>query len=223
LAADRPEVAEALFGESGRSPMIFQYNPLLHHVETNAKGELLFTVTRHATVAPKVRYNVHDSGGVLREDDLRRRLAGFGIRLEDLDPTDRRLVRMPYLYVFGRRDSTVSVMGANIYPGDIEAGIFAEPELAEQVLSYRLGIREERPGETRPLVAIQLARGEPSVALADALATAIERQLATENRDYQEAMSEYPALMRPIIELHARAAGPFADDADRIKHRYVAA
>ena len=223
LAAERPEIAEALFGESARSPMIFQYNPLLHHVETNASGELLFTVTRHATVAPKVRYNVHDAGGVIREDEVRRRLAAFGIRLEDLDPERRRSVRMPFLYVFGRRDSTVSVMGANIYPADIEAGIFAEPELAEQVLSFRLGIREERPGETRPLVAVQLARGEPSAALADALGAAIERQLATQNRDYQEAMSEYPALMRPIIEVHARATGPFADDADRIKHRYMAA
>ncbi len=131
------------------------------------------------------------------------------------------MVRMPYLYVFGRKDSTVSVMGANIYPGDIEAGIYSEPLLAEQVLSYRLALREEQPGETRPLIAIQLARGEPSPALRDALAGAIERQLASQNADYQEAIKEYPALLVPIIELHARGAGPFADDADRIKHRYI--
>ena len=222
LAAERPEIARALFGESGRSPMVFQYNPLLHHVETNGAGELLFTVTRHATLSPKVRYNVHDEGGVIRDDELRRRLAAFDLRLEDLVPGERRMVRMPYLFVFGRKDSTVSVMGANIYPGDIEAGIYADPALAEQVLSFRLAIREDRPGETRPLIAIQLARGDPSPGLADALASAIERQLATANADYQEAMKEYPALLVPIVELHARGSGPFADDADRIKHRYVA-
>ena len=225
LAAERPEIAEALFGESGRSPMVFQYNPLLHHVERNANGELLFTVTRHATLAPKVRYNVHDEGGVIRDDDLRARLAAFGIRLEDLVPDGgrTRLVRMPYLFVFGRKDSTVSVMGANIYPGDIEAAIYAEPSLAAQVLSFSLGIREERPGETRPLVSIQLARDEPSDSLTDALAAAIQRQLASQNRDYQEAMTEYPALMVPLVEVHARGTGPFAGDGDRIKHRYVAA
>lgn len=221
LAADRPEIAQALFGESGRSPMVFQYNPLLHHVETNVGGELLFTVTRHATLAPKVRYNVHDEGGAIRDDDLRRRLAPFGIRPQDLLPGLPRLVRMPYLYVFGRKDSTVSVMGANIYPADIEAGLYADPSLAEHVLSFRLSIREETPGETRPLVSIQLARGESSALLADALAAAIQRQLAAQNRDYQEAMTEYPALMVPIVELHARGEGPFAGDADRIKHRYV--
>ena len=223
LAAARPEIAQALFGESARSPMVFQYNPLLHHIETNANGELLFTVTRHATLAPKVRYNVHDEGGVIRDDELRARLADFGVDLDALDPTRRRHVRMPYLYVFGRRDSTVSVMGANIYPADIEAGIYADPALAERVLSFALSIREERPGETRPLVSIQLARDEPTPALTDALAAAIGRQLATQNADFQEAMREYPALMVPIVELHARGTGPFAGDGDRIKHRYVAA
>ena len=221
LAAERPDIAGALFGESTRSPMVFQYNPLLHHVEINASGELLFTVTRHATLSPKVRYNVHDEGGIIRDDDLRRRLGKFGMRPEDLVPGTPRLVRMPYLYVFGRKDSTVSVMGANIYPADIEAGLYADPRLAEHVLSFRLAIREERPGETRPLISVQLARGESSPALTDALAAAIARQLASQNRDYQEAMSEYPALMVPIVELHARGEGPFADDTDRIKHRYV--
>ena len=221
LAAERPEIAEALFGESGRSPMVFQYNPLLHHVEVNSRGELLFTVTRDATLAPKVRYNVHDEGGLIREDDLRCRLASFGIRPEDLVTDGPRLVRMPFLFVFGRKDSTVSVMGANIYPGDIEAGLFSDPALASDVLSFRLSLHEERPGETRPMVDIQLARGESSPALTDALAGAIERQLAAQNRDYQEAMHEYPALMVPIVRVHARGTGPFADDGDRIKHRYV--
>ena len=130
---------------------------------------------------------------------------------------------MPYLFVFGRKDSTVSVMGANIYPGDIEAAIYAEPDLAVRVLSFSLGIREERPGETRPLVSIQLAREDPSADLIDALAAAISRQLATQSRDYQEAMSEYPALMVPLVESFARGTGPFAGDGERIKHRYVTA
>ena len=222
LAAERPEIAQELFGESARSPMVFQSNPLLHPIETNANGELLFTVTRHATLAPKVRYNVHDEGGVIRDDDLRRTLHGFGVDLDELDPVRRRHVRMPYLYVFGRRDSTVSVMGANIYPADIEAGIYADAALAAQVLSFALAIREDRPGETRPLVSIQLARSEPSDGLTDALARAIGGQLAAQNADYQEAMREYPALMQPIVELHARGTGPFVGDGDRIKHRYVA-
>ncbi len=222
LAIKRRDIAEVLFGEADRVPMVFQYNPLLHHVETNARGELLFTVCRAATLSPKVRYNVHDEGGVLRDDELRRRLAPFAIQLEELAPTGfGRLVRMPYLYVFGRKDSTVSVMGANIYPADIEAGLYAHPELAARVRSYRFSILEERPGETRPLVAIELERGDPDDAFTAAIAAAIETQLLATNRDYQEAVTEYPSLMVPAVQCHAAGTGPFAGDADRIKHRYV--
>ena len=35
-------------------------------------------------------------------------------------------------------------------------------------------------------------------------------------------MREHPALMVPVVRLHALGTGPFAGDGDRIKHRYVA-
>ena len=38
LAIERPDVAEAVFGEADRSPMVFQFNPFFHHIETNASG-----------------------------------------------------------------------------------------------------------------------------------------------------------------------------------------
>ena len=151
LALERREIAEALFGETDRVPMVFQYNPMLHHVETNARGELLFTVCRSGTLSPKVRYNVHDEGGVLRDDELRRRLAAFGITPESLAPAGfGRLVRMPYLFVFGRADSTVSVMGANIYPVDVEGGIYADPSLAAHVRSFRLSLLRGAAGRDPP-------------------------------------------------------------------------
>jgi len=224
LAAHRADVAEALFGESDRSPMLFQFNPFYHHVETNALGELLFTVARDGTLSPKVRYNPHDEGGVLRDDELRARLATVGIRLEDVAPLSaRRLIRMPYLYVFGRKDSTVSVMGANIYPEDIESAIFSEPQSARRILSYQLSVLEEEPGETRPHVAIQLLDEEPDQGFADEIATLLTARLRTFNRDYREAIGEYPELMPFAVSLHRRGEGPFAGADRRIKFRYIAA
>lgn len=34
-------------------------------------------------------------------------------------------------------------------------------------------------------------------------------------------LGEYPALMAPVVRTHAPGSGPFADEASRIKHRYV--
>jgi phenylacetate-CoA ligase len=223
LARERSDVAQALFGEPDRSPMVFQYNPFFHHVGANANGELVFTVSRHGTLLPKIRYNPHDEGGVLRDDQLRARLADFGIRLEDLLPDGhRRLIRMPYLYVFGRKDGTVSVMGANIYPEDIADAIYADASVAARVLSWQLSVVEERPGETRPKVDIQLVRDDPSPELAAQLSELLTGALRRTNRDYREAFGEYPALMPVLVDAHRRGEGPFAGSESRIKFRYVA-
>ncbi len=223
LAMERPDVAQAVFGETDRSPMVFQYNPFFHHVEVNARRELLFTVARHGTLSPKIRYNPHDEGGVLRDDELRVRLASVGTQLEDLlPPGGRRLIRMPYLFVFGRKDSTVSVMGANIYPEDIEATIYSAPEIARRILSYQLSLREERPGETRPQVAIQLLADEPTDPFRDTVATLLTDGVRNLNRDYREAFGEYAALMPFTVQLYRRGEGPFAGSDKRIKFRYIA-
>ena len=223
FAMDRPDVAEAVFGEADRSPMVFQYNPFFHHVEANERRELLFTVARHGTLSPKIRYNPHDEGGVLRDDDLRARLANVGVRLEEIVPAGgRRLIRMPYLFVFGRKDSTISVMGANIYPEDIEATIYSAPAVAQRVLSFQLSVVEERAGETRPHVAIQRLEDEPTDAFRDRVASLLTEGVRNLNRDYREAFGEYPALMPFTVDLHRRGAGPFAGSDHRIKFRYIA-
>ena len=45
--------------------MIFQYNALDYIIETTPEGELLFTIGRQTSAAPKIRYNLHDLGGTL--------------------------------------------------------------------------------------------------------------------------------------------------------------
>jgi phenylacetate-CoA ligase len=223
LARERGDVSQLLFGSVDRSPMVFQYNPFFHHVTTNERRELLCTVTRHDTMLPKIRYNPHDEGGVLRDDDLRARLATLDVRLEDLVPADsRRLIRMPYLYVFGRKDGTVSVMGANIYPEDIADAIYTDASVAGRILSWQLSVDESRPGETRPRVDIQLIRGDPDEAFRDRLAGLLTDQLRRTNRDYREAFGEYPALMPVLVDVHRRGEGPFAGTESRIKFKYVA-
>lgn len=223
LARERPDVSQALFGEADRSPMVFQYNPFFHHIGVNESRELLFTVTRHGTLLPKVRYNPHDEGGVLRDDQLRARLADFDISLESLVPdASRRLIRMPYLYVFGRKDGTVSVMGANIYPEDIEAAIYADASVAGRILSWQLSVDEPRPGETRPRVAIQLIRDDPSKEFTAQVSGLLTDHLRRTNRDYREAFGEYPALMPVLVDVHRRGEGPFAGTESRIKFKYVA-
>ena len=132
LARARPDIRAALFGDDPRLPMVFQYNALIHYLEVNAERELVCTVSRLDLLSPRVRYDVHDQGGIVDFATVRRILAGFGYDIGRLAEAAELAgprgplpwaepIPLPFVWVNGRRDATVSVMGANIYPEDIES------------------------------------------------------------------------------------------------------
>ena len=77
LLRDRPEIGEALGLPGHALPMVFQYNPLDYYIETTESDELLFSICRLDSLSPKLRYNLHDSGCVVRFPELTRVLAGL--------------------------------------------------------------------------------------------------------------------------------------------------
>ena len=84
LARARPDIRRALFGTDARLPMVFQYNPLIHFLEVNELGEVICTVSRLDLLAPRIRYNVHDAGGVIEYARVKRVLAEYGFDLDRL-------------------------------------------------------------------------------------------------------------------------------------------
>jgi phenylacetate-CoA ligase len=48
------QLSQKLFGRE-MPPMIFQYNPLDYIIETTPAGELVFTIGRQTSAAPKIR------------------------------------------------------------------------------------------------------------------------------------------------------------------------
>jgi phenylacetate-CoA ligase len=217
LCRQRPEVRTALFGSDSRLPMLFQFNPLVHYVEVNANRELLFTISRRSLLSPRVRYNVHDEGGVARYDEMQRKLAACGIDLDALGArAGHKRLPLPFFWIYGRRDYTVSVMGANIYPEDIEQCLYAEPALARTTHSFCLALEEGAGAAVNPKFVFEID-AEPTPELAAMFRTAMLERLIALNADFREAWKEYPQSVTPIIELHRCGTGPFAADAVRIK------
>jgi len=217
LCRARPEVRCALFGSDSRLPMLFQYNPLMHHVEVNANRELLFTISRKSLLSPRVRYNVHDEGGVARFDELQRRLSACGVDITALGAREgTRQLRLPFFWVYGRRDYTVSVMGANIYPEDIEQCLYADAALAKITHSFCLALEESAGADVHPKLIFEVDLA-PTAELVAAYRESMVKGLIALNADFRAAWHEYPEALAPVIELHPRGAGPFAADAGRIK------
>ena len=217
LAREREDVKLALFGSDLRLPMVFQYNPVMHHVEVNEHNEVVFTISRSSLLSPRIRYNVHDVGGVLTSDEMAERLASVGVDIEHLkrDSGDGN-VRLPFLWIFGRRDHTISVMGANIYPEDIEQCLYQDTALAEMTNSFCLSLAESPNGDVRPRFLFEVSR-EPDAELARRFSESIVPSLIALNADFREAWREYPETLVPEIRLYRLGEGPFAGDAGKIK------
>ena len=234
LARSHPDIRRDLFGDDPRLPMVFQYNPLIHYLEVNAAGEILCTVSRLDLVAPRTRYNVHDKGGLLSYETVARYLRGRGIAIAALGSESAAAgprgplpwsdpIPLPFLFVFGRRDATISIMGANIYPEDIESIVFGDPELARRLHSFILTVATDASGTPRPEIALELAADDVAdAAWADSLPGVFREGLDRLNLDFHEALSEFPAAMEPIVSIHPLGTGPFAGDAHRIKPRRIA-
>jgi phenylacetate-CoA ligase len=233
LARARPDIRLALFGTDARLPMVFQYNPLIHWLEMNAQGEVLCTVSRLDLLQPRIRYNVHDSGGIVDFATVKSVLAGFGFDLERLGDAPEvrgphgplpwaRPIPLPFLWIHGRRDATISVMGSNIYPEDVEAVLYRDPVIEPRLHSFMVSMVDDEIGTPRPAVALELTDLEGvDRAWIAAAAERLRDGLRDLNIDYRSSLKEFPGAMLPIVTVHAVGDGPFAGDATRIKQRRI--
>lgn len=217
LARDVPAVRQRLFGSDSRLPMVFQYNPMSHYIEVNANRELVFTITRSNLLSPRIRYNVHDEGGIARYDEMAGALHATGYDIDKMaEQAGVRRLRLPFVWVYGRRDYTISVMGANIYPEDLEQCLYAEPSLAQITRSFCLSTSEGHGGQARPCFLFEV-ESEPTEELQRRFSEPMLTRLRDLNADFREALKEYPEAMVPDVQLFRLGQGPFAEDAGKIK------
>lgn len=217
ICRERTDVREKLFGADSRLPMLFQYNPLMHYIEVNDNRELVFTISRGSLLSPRIRYNVHDEGGVARFDEMVKLLAEAGVDVEALKNSGGSGgLRLPFVWIYGRRDYTISVMGANIYPEDLEQCLYAEPELAKITHSFCLSLAEDDDASVHPRFVFEV-EAEPTEELQATFRETMLRRLVGLNADFREAWREYPETLVPEIQLYRVGEGPFAGDRGKIK------
>ncbi len=216
LIYEKPEVRAAVLEGDHRVPMVFQYNPTSHYMETNADGELIVTLNDSRVLSPRIRYNIGDEARLFSRADLLKTLAGLGHRVE-ADGEDP--LRFPYLFLFGRRDATISIMGANIYTDDVERILYGMQEICSGLASFMIHVAERADGSVRPHLDVEWVHETPPDLPLDDLAERIGRELEALNSDFRNAKNEYAEALRFVLMVHGLGAGPFAGSSRRIKHR----
>ncbi len=213
LAAN-PEAARQLFGES-RLPTLVQYDPLSRFFEVE-DGALLFSGDNGI---PLIRYNILDTGGLVTYEAMLEFLRAWNFDpLRQFPPGARGLRSLPFVYVFGRSDFTISFFGANIYPENVTVGL-EQPEVKEWVTGkFVLQVREDADRDRVLSVVVELAPGvEADEPKQQALTESIQTHLLRLNSEYAHYV---PAeSRRPQVTLAATGDPDFFPVG--VKHRYT--
>jgi phenylacetate-CoA ligase len=213
--AGRPGAARALFGES-RLPTLAQYDPLSRFFEAHERA-LLFTGDNGI---PLVRYNILDTGGIIPYAAMLAFLAEHGFDpLAELSRHGRRGIRpLPFVYVFGRSDFTISYFGANIYPENVTVGL-EQPEISAWVTGkFVLESREDADRNRYLSVVVELAPGVDGGAEKEqAIASSILAQLLRINSEF----ANYVPAQHQLPRVRLAPLGDPAYFPIGVKHRYA--
>lgn len=213
--AQQPDAARALFGEA-RLPTLVQYDPFSRFFEVQ-DGTLLFSGDNGA---PLIRYHIADTGGLVPYDAMLELLAGYGFDpVAEVQRVDERGVRrLPFVYVFGRADFTVSYFGANIYPENVTVGL-EQPGVNQWVTGkFVLEALEDADANRRLLITVELAPGvAANTAREQAVAEAIRAQLVRLNSEF----ANYVPIARQVPEVRLLPTGDPAYFPIGVKHRYT--
>jgi phenylacetate-CoA ligase len=211
--AENPEAAKALFGES-RLPTLVQYDPCSRFFEVE-DGNLLFSGKNGI---PLIRYDILDHGGLISYEEMLKFLAEWGFNpLAELQQ-NRGIHQLPFVYIFGRSNFTVSYFGANIYPENVTVGL-EQPIIREWVTGkFVLQVKEDLDKNRFLSVVVELAPNvESNAEKREFITASILSQLLRLNSEFANYVP--PEYQTPQVEL--KPTGDIEYFPIGVKHRYT--
>jgi phenylacetate-CoA ligase len=212
--AEHPGVARELFGES-RLPTLVQYDPISRFFEL-IDGKTL-AVTGDNGV-PLVRYHIADRGGLMQHGELLEFLQDRGFTSPAKYGLEGESWPLPFVWVFGRADFTVSFYGANVYPENVVVGL-EQSGLTDWVSGkFVMEVKSDANGSEFLHIAVELL----SAVTADAdkqaaVAASIRTQLLRLNSEF----ANYVPIAKQLPQAELLPFGDPTYFPVGVKHRYT--
>jgi len=211
--AQRPALAREIFGES-RLPTLVQYDPRQRFFEADGR-RLLFSGDGGV---PLIRYAILDEGGILPHAELLGRLRAAGADPNAALEAGRGARDLPFVYVFGRSDFTVSYYGANVYPENVSVGLEAREIHGFVTGKFVMEVIEGRDEPAALSITVELAPHETASQDRTALvAESVTRELMRLNGEF----ASYVPAERRTPRIVLLPAGDPRYFPVGVKHRYT--
>ncbi|HEV7182858.1 MAG TPA: CoF synthetase [Leifsonia sp.] len=206
-------------GEYGVLPMVFQFNPYDYLIETNDAGELVVTIVRKQNINPRIRYNIHDRGHVIRLKEVTPILRELGHQAV----IEQQFLDLPLLFHYGRSDLSVDYNGAVVAPDALRDVIYGDTGLLQAIENHRLISFEDDNGDRQLHIALQLTEAATirGTLDQDGSRERVLHELRRMNGDFNNAILTAPEGTLPTVAFYGFRQGPFARDGAKLKNEYV--
>lgn len=200
-------LAEDLFGKNEFKPMIFHYDPLNYHIESDENRHLYYTCVREDRISPRVRYDLGDIGKTMPVSEVLATLEKHGVELKNKPNTS-----LPLLFIWGRQGAQISFRGCKVAPenlGETIRRLDADeaPGLNGQVAHYGF---YQYPDKGRTVTEILLEfNDEDDFDSADTeLLQKLIDKLSVVNTDFVAQIAACPQDEKPVLRVFKTGESP---------------
>lgn len=185
-AINNEELFKRIFGqEVNRLPTLAQYLPELFYFEEVDNG----LVCSSYSGLPLVRYDLKDSGGIVGYEEAEKI---FGENMLDLsvlsknNSIDNTIYNLPFVFVYERKDLSVSFCGANIYPETIRRVLSEVDFVSHFTGKFVLMVNRDEKQDPYLEINIEMKNGfsDPGSNIVKRLLENIVSRLLSENSEY---------------------------------------
>jgi len=228
LLTRNQELRRALLASDRLPCFLGQYSPMYFYIRETMPPEgireLEITVLNLRTVCPKIKYNIGDEGGKIpffqMKDVLEKQ--GYNFRRLLKSCQIQPLAPLPFLYLFGRSDGTVSVNGANIYSSDVYEAIFSDPDLAAKISTFKLSVEMDSEKSLRLFIYLEAKQGEEiTESLEQKSRLNIVSKILASAECFRNAYESNPEAHKPVLTILPFRTGLFKDEGELLKYRYI--
>lgn len=211
--SQQPDIAHELFGEY-RLPTLVQYDPRQRYFEV-VDNTLVVTGDNGS---PLLRYHIADKGGLIPFKEMLQFMQSKGFDALKQLGEQTWTVPLPFVFLFGRADFTVSMYGANIFPENISVAL--EQDKIHPFVSGKFVMQIKQDEAQNPYLFVVVETKAEVSAPQDLIAIiqdSIQQQLIRLNSEFAHYVPKERQI--PIVEIRA-----FADQeyfTPGIKHRYT--
>lgn len=203
IAAKKRKVFNELFGDASNMPTVAQFHPQIIHFE-EVCGEIV--ASSFGSSIPLIRYSFSDLGGVIKFEDMISLLKEVGVDIEKeakKNKIDKKILKLPFVFVYGRSDFAVVFRGANIFPEEIRSALGHE-SISEFITGRFTMIRKEDKKLKQILeINVELKKGiKSSKEILKKVLNVVIKEICKNNSEFKNEYISAPSKATPKIVLH---------------------